>query len=249
MKALILAGGKGVRFGLAHRVLPKSLVPLQKKPLLQIVVEDYCSHPDVDEVIVLCGENRQVRNFVNQNKFSKPVTAHLSNKGVLGDILDVKGKIGSEPFFIGTADNLVQVPFPRKAVFEKSGLACLMATTKTSTPEEYTGVEMKGKKVAGIFESPRKSEQRLGAIGKMLFTPSVVQLIENCSFPKHAPIGFLLVLLHQQNQPMGTIFVNRKKVIHITRFSDWWKRANWEDRWKGACVAVRTKIPKRRKRK
>src|SRR5437868_6908747 len=49
VSAIIAAGGRGVRLGGA---LPKQLLPVAGRPILERSVASFLAHPDVDEVIV-----------------------------------------------------------------------------------------------------------------------------------------------------------------------------------------------------
>lgn len=67
--AVILAGGVGTRLGLE---IPKQLVKLAGKTILEHTVSAVCSHPQIDEVLVLMPESHLTQvPFLNVLKFPK----------------------------------------------------------------------------------------------------------------------------------------------------------------------------------
>lgn len=54
MKALILAAGKGTRLGEMTSMLPKAMVTLAGRPILDYVL-DFLDHPEIDEIAIVGG--------------------------------------------------------------------------------------------------------------------------------------------------------------------------------------------------
>lgn len=75
MKALILAAGKGTRLGSLTSALPKALVPINGRPLIEYILETL-DHPSIEEIGVVGGyqfellesllkTRKKVRTFYN----------------------------------------------------------------------------------------------------------------------------------------------------------------------------------------
>ena len=64
MKALILAGGRGKRLRPLTDKIPKSLIPINKKPLIQYTIK-YLKKFGINEIIICTGyKSRQIQNFL-----------------------------------------------------------------------------------------------------------------------------------------------------------------------------------------
>ncbi|MDO8633675.1 MAG: NDP-sugar synthase [archaeon] len=249
MKAVILAGGKGKRFGIAQKVLPKSLVPIGGNPILKAVIDDFAANPEVDEIIVLAGPNRKIRNIVNWTRFKKPVRVLNIHKGVFGDLLSIRNLVGNQPFLLGNADNLVIGKLPTKAQFEKSGAWMVTTVTKTIKSGEFTGIDFEGEVVLSVDEKTRASRSGFGVIGKKMLSPRVFEFIEACDFPKNAGIGAMTQRLFEQGKKIIPVVVPRENLIHITNFRDWWHRSKRGDSFYAAWFATKSRVPKRKPRK
>jgi len=68
--AVVLAGGVGSRVGLN---IPKQLIKIAGRPIMEHTLDVINSHPDIDEVLVLMtpGYLDQVRDIVKRNQFDK----------------------------------------------------------------------------------------------------------------------------------------------------------------------------------
>ncbi len=80
MKAIIPAAGLGTRFLPATKSIPKELLPVLNKPVIQYVVEEALAPSEVDECIIINSRDKhQIDNYFAQNE-------------VLEEILKERGK-------------------------------------------------------------------------------------------------------------------------------------------------------------
>lgn len=93
MKAVIPAAGQGTRFLPASKSVPKELMPIYNKPVLQYVVEEALAPRGVDEVIVVNShEKSQIEAYF------KPDPAYVSelrakHKDALADLVEEAGNL------------------------------------------------------------------------------------------------------------------------------------------------------------
>ena len=67
MKAVILAGGKGTRLGKLTQDIPKPMIPVAGKPLLEYQVE-LCRRYHIEEVILLVNHlSESIYNYFKEN--------------------------------------------------------------------------------------------------------------------------------------------------------------------------------------
>lgn len=114
MKAILLAGGLGTRLKPLTDKIPKCLVPIGGKPLLQIWLENLSGAGVTDFLINTHHLAVQVEEFVQQSEFSrqiKLVHEHelLGTAGTLSANIDF---FGGEDGFLIHADNYCLADFP-----------------------------------------------------------------------------------------------------------------------------------------
>jgi len=108
MKALLLSAGLGTRLRPITNTIPKCLVPINGKPLLDYWLENL-SNVGVNEFLINTSYlSKQVEEFVNKNKFRDKITLiyekELLNTG--GTLLANRNFFNNEPFMLIHADNL-----------------------------------------------------------------------------------------------------------------------------------------------
>ncbi len=86
-KAVIPAGGLGTRFLPASKVVPKELLPILDKPMIQYQVEEAAA-AGIEEVIVVTSEGKEAleRYFVQD----PALESHLSRSGATGLLEEVR---------------------------------------------------------------------------------------------------------------------------------------------------------------
>ena len=132
-KAVIAAAGFGTRFLPQTKAMPKEMLPLVDKPIIQHVVEELCSAGITDIVIVTGYHKRTIEDHfdkansdllsnlaaANKEDLIKRVKAipelanfaYIRQKGPTGNgspLLDAAHLIGDEPFIYTYADDFIE---------------------------------------------------------------------------------------------------------------------------------------------
>lgn len=139
MKALLLAAGLGTRLRPITNTIPKCLVPLDEKPLLEYWLENLLEVGVTEFLINTHYLHEEVERFINNSSYKKYVTLiyekELLNTG--GTILHNKKFFDKEePFFVIHADNLCFCNFKEFIDVHKIQKNPLtMMLFKTATPK------------------------------------------------------------------------------------------------------------------
>jgi mannose-1-phosphate guanylyltransferase len=150
MKALLLAAGLGTRLKPLTDTIPKCLVEIDKKPLLEYWIAMLC-HAGVYPILVnLHHHAGQVASFIENSPNREYVTTVFEEEllGTGGTLLKNREFFGNEPLMLVHADNLsifdvhafVNCYFSRPA-----GCEITMMTFKTSTPHTCGIIEIDNK--------------------------------------------------------------------------------------------------------
>lgn len=147
MQALLLSAGLGTRLRPITNTIPKCLVPINGKPLLQIWLENLSS-AGIDEFLINTHYlHKQVEDFVKKSKFKDKVTLvyekKLLNTG--GTLLANKSFFKkNEPFMLVHADNLCFCDFRKFIQTHEQSKNChiTMMLFKTDDPQSCGIVEL-----------------------------------------------------------------------------------------------------------
>ena len=97
MKALILAGGRGKRLRPLTDKIPKSLIPIKKKPLIQYTI-NYLKKFGINEIIVCSGyKSKQIECYIKKNKNFGCKIEYSTEKTSLGTGGAIKNAIKKNP--------------------------------------------------------------------------------------------------------------------------------------------------------
>ena len=116
-RAVILAAGDGGRLGMHTRVLPKALVPVAGKPLIQYTLEAL-AEAGVAEAVVVTGHREQQLRAALSDGGAGPRLRFVSNDrffaGASLSLHAARAATGSEPFLLVMADHLLSAGLLRR---------------------------------------------------------------------------------------------------------------------------------------
>jgi mannose-1-phosphate guanylyltransferase len=124
MKAFLLAAGKGTRLKPYTDAMPKCLIPIHGKPLLEIWL-DHLRRQHIREVLINTHHHAdQVAAFVRDYPYCRDIRIVLSHEpqllGSAGTIQTCRDFVDSEAdFMIIYADNLTNIDLNRFAAFHR----------------------------------------------------------------------------------------------------------------------------------
>lgn len=123
--AVILAGGKGTRLARISGELPKPMVELDGKPVLQYLVE-LCAYYDFTEIILLVGHKHEAISsyFGNGEQFGVSITYHIETEplGTSGGVAQLK-EVLNTPFLVLYGDVVARMDLNRLWNFHHTHVA------------------------------------------------------------------------------------------------------------------------------
>lgn len=185
--AVILAGGKGTRLVPYTMTLPKPLVPVGDKPILEIIVKQLNTH-NVKNIIIAVNHMAQLIEafFGSGEKYGVKIKYSLEDKP-LSTVAPIK-LIDNLPenFFVMNGDILTDIDY--SDLFEKhmlSGALLTVATYKRISHIDYGVIEIdhKTKTIKGFHEKPDKEFDV--SMGIYVFNKKVLDKV-----PYNEPYGF-----------------------------------------------------------
>jgi bifunctional UDP-N-acetylglucosamine pyrophosphorylase/glucosamine-1-phosphate N-acetyltransferase len=177
MEAVILAAGKGTRLQPLTQNIPKVMLPLSGKPLLEYVIES-TKTAGISEITLIVGYKKEVI----QKYFGDGSNLDLKIKYVVqGQRLGTAHAIGKchfeEDFLVIAGDALVS-PDIIKTVIRRHSSAATIALKRVENPEDYGVVKLDGDIVKEIIEKPKEFVSDLASISVSCYSPEIFDAIK-----------------------------------------------------------------------
>lgn len=198
MKAVILAGGQGIRGKPFTDYFPKAMVPIEGKPLIDHIVQYLSSFGFIEEIIILAdfkGLGGQIKNYFENRVIihkKRLVFIQDSNSGTGGDLVHITNRLKkNSEFLLWFVDNLVAIDLTKMYKFykKKKNLACI--ATRRYRKEETGYAIVKDGLVIAFKEKPLIKMQMAECLGVYILNTKIVKTIKSKKEKKkHVNLSF-----------------------------------------------------------
>lgn len=106
---VIMAGGKGERLKPITNIIPKPLIPVGEKPIIEIIINTFCKYGVTDFYISTNYKEELIKNYFNSIEHKPYSITYISEEkplGTAGSLFMLKDKIRST-FFVSNCDILI----------------------------------------------------------------------------------------------------------------------------------------------
>lgn len=208
MKAMILAAGVGSRLDPLTRTVPKPMVPIVNKPVMEHIVELLSRHGFDEIMINLYYLGDQIEAHLGNGEKWKVKIRYMKEDRLWGDAGSVKKceSFFDDTFLVIGGDDISDIDLTRliRLHTEKKGLATI-ALSLVDDPSEY-GIALQNErgKITRFLEKPRGEIifSNTANTGIYVFSPEIFDLI-----PRNTTCGFgnnvFPMLLEQRNRFYG----------------------------------------------
>jgi len=180
MKAIVLAGGLGTRLRPLTFAIPKPLVPVGEKPILEILIEHLTAH-GVTDIYLAVGYRAELIETFFQNGARFGVNIHYSREemrlGTAGPVRLARDQFGiSEPVMVMNADIITEINFSDMLKWHQDkGAAITVGIRQFDQMVPFGVVETDGERITRIVERPTHTHQI--NCGIYTVSPEVIDLI------------------------------------------------------------------------
>lgn len=180
-RAVILAGGEGVNMRPFTLEMPKPLLPIKGRPLLDHTIERIRDAGIRDIYIVVGYKGEMIKEkFGDGSRFDVRITyVTQEGKGTASALASVKQFL-DRPFLLYYADVLTNMKLKNFLEFHgsHSGIGSV-ALTASRHPEAYGVVALRGAEIRSFAEKPSSDVAGLVSAGIFVFGPEIVQFLPN----------------------------------------------------------------------
>lgn len=185
MKALLLAAGRGTRLGKITETIPKPLVKIKNKPVIDYLIQKLINL-DVTHIIVNTHhKNKLMENYFNSRKYDVEISLIyepelLGTAGTLKYNLDA---LCSEDFIVMHADNYFQddlKSFKHEHLANGSNNLLTMGTFSVANPAKFGTVCIsENNTITSYFEKDKKSPSNIANSAIYFMKPAIKKEIDN----------------------------------------------------------------------
>lgn len=202
MKAVILAGGLGSRLKPFTEVIPKPLLPLGEKSLLELQIE-LLKKNGFDEIFLAVNYKADlIKSYLGDgSRYGVKLNYSLEEKplGTCGPISLLKNELKDEPFLLMNGDILTKAKFNEiyqyALKFEDSDFTII--TKNITTPFRFGTISSEGNYVTAVEEKPDLKFEILA--GMYIIKPQLFEIIPEDTY---FGIDDLIHLMLETNRPI-----------------------------------------------
>ncbi|SDD54098.1 sugar phosphate nucleotidyltransferase [Ruegeria marina] len=180
MQAVVLAGGQGQRLRPFTSVLPKPLMPIGDRPILDIILRQLYMHGVTDVTIALNYLGSLIQSYVDQSEIGQRLNIHYHWEekplGTAGAIGTIKGL--DAPFFVMNGDILTSLDYSAMYEAHMADDADLTVGTVTTDVRIELGVLNidPSRHVIGYDEKPTMTYA--ASMGIYVYSPRILDRIK-----------------------------------------------------------------------
>jgi NDP-sugar pyrophosphorylase family protein len=184
-KALILAGGKGVKMRPLTYELPKAMLPVKGKPILEYMIEQLKKN-NIREIVIACGPlSEKIKEYFGDGSRFSVKIAYIEEKKDLGTGGALKAALpilGSEPFIMVWGDVLAEIDLADMIDFHLDDNPIMtIALTPVADPREYGSARLHRDLLVDFQEKPKKGTDasHLVGAGVHIVDPKISKYLPN----------------------------------------------------------------------
>lgn len=214
-QVVIMAGGKGTRLDPFTKILPKPLIPIGNKPIIELIMEKFYNCGFSNFIYTLNYKKEYLKIFLKENNFSYHIDWIEEEKflGTVGSIALLKNKL-KNTFFVTNCDSLLEVNFAKALKWHKEHKAIITIIGCHNEVKIPFGVlELSKGRVHKILEKP--VQDVIINTGVYVMEPKIINYI---------PAGKYM----DMDKLIATV-IKKEKVSVYPIYGGWFDIGQWEE--------------------
>jgi len=182
VKAVILAGGKGIRGKPFTDYFPKAMIPINGKPLIDYVVNHLFSYRIIDEIIIISdfkGIGAQIKHYFENRKGKKIKFVQDSGNGTAGDLLHISNSLKKDSeFVLWFVDNLCAIDIKKMYQNFKKKNSFGSISTRSYRKEETGFAVVNEGIITKFIEKPNTKLKNPECLGIYIINTKILDMIK-----------------------------------------------------------------------
>jgi len=203
MKAVILAAGEGKRLRPFTETMPKVMIPVANKPILEYVI-DAVKNSGIDEVILVVGYKKEVimKYFEDYDDIKITYVVQDKQLGTAHALMQAREHI-HDLFIVLAGDNLIDKESILKLIENEPKYSILIK--KYNHPSKYGAVFVEKNILKKIVEKPKEETAGFISTGIYKLHSSIFEIVEDLSSQGVYALSSVIQTLLDQGQMVGTV--------------------------------------------
>jgi glucose-1-phosphate thymidylyltransferase len=182
VKGVILAGGFGTRLRPLTLITNKHLLPIYDKPMVLYPLQTL-KDSGVNEIMIVCGKEHagHFMNFLGSGKeFGVKLSYALqTGSGGIAEALSLAEDFAdNNKIAVNLGDNIFEKNFSKEVEKFKKMSGAMVFVKKVPDPKRFGVAQIKGDKIVGIEEKPKKPKSNMITTGFYLYDADVFDKIK-----------------------------------------------------------------------
>jgi dTDP-glucose pyrophosphorylase len=221
LPVVIMAGGKGTRMDPFTRILPKPLIPIGDKAMIEIIMDEYAKFGMKNFFVSVNHKGNMIKAFFDDHDSDYTFSFIDEDKplGTAGALKYLENII-ENPFFVSNCDIIIKDDYTKIYEFHKKGkfdLTMVASMQHHTIPYGVCEIE-NGGDLKSITEKPQYDF--LVNTGMYLLNPEVIKCIPENEF---FHITHLMEILKQQGCKIGVYPVSENAYIDVGQWAEYKK--------------------------
>lgn len=219
LPAVIMAGGKGIRLDPFTRILPKALIPIGDKAMIEVIMDEYLKFGMKNFYISINHKGKMIKAYFEEHNGDYKIEFISEDKplGTAGALKYLEGKIDT-PFFVSNCDILIKEDYTKIYDFHRESfnvLTIVAAIQNHTVPYGVCEID-NGGILKNFIEKPEYNF--LVNTGMYLLSPKVLRFI-----PKDElyHITQLFKILQNKNLKIGVYPVQKNAYIDVGQWTEY----------------------------
>ena len=220
IEVVIMAGGKGTRLLPLTKIIPKPLVPINNKPMLQHIMENFTYFNFKKFNLVINHQADLIKSYFKplNKKFDIKFINEKKPLGTAGGLSLVKN-LKSENFILSNCDTIFRIDyqkFYKTHIKNKNRITLVVSNKNYELP--YGVCKIKSQKLNSISEKPKLNF--LVNAGLYLLDKRILKLLKK---NQSMDMNNLLNICIKKRIKIGTFLIENKNWVDLGQLSDFKK--------------------------
>ena len=214
---IIMAGGKGTRLKPLTEILPKPLIPINNKPMLEHIIENFKLFNFKKFHLIINHQGELIKTYFNSLKSKQKIyfTKEKKPLGTVGGVSIVKKNI-SENFILSNCDNLFKIDYQKfYKTHMSSGNKITIVVSKKHYEFPYGFCKVKSQRLLSVNEKPKYNF--IANAGLYFMNKDIIRLIKK---NKYLDMTDLIKKCLKTKIKIGVFYIDSKDWIDLGQLSD-----------------------------
>ena len=214
---IIMAGGRGTRLRPLTKILPKPLIPVNNKPMIEHIIENFNLFNFKNFNLIVNHQAELIRSYFNslRRKYKINFTKEKKPLGTVGGLSLIKKRL-SENFILSNCDTLFKIDFQKFYEYHISSQNQITLVVSNKTYEFPYGIcKIKSNKLISIDEKSKFTY--LASAGLYFIRRDIVKLLKKNKF---FDMTDLIKLCLRKRLKVGTFSIDSKDWTDLGQLSE-----------------------------